>query len=404
MISKNYLLKIGLCTSILLIFSVCVFADDSEFRLIVSRNDNRSTNDGRLHVDIEMRIAPGSTSPRTLNSLTLDVTYGPELSAFTSNPDSNWFSATAGYDLSVNKLTSPVNYYRVLVTGNGIGKNGPGDPPGFSVTNSWQRVVTLRWNIATVSPSYNVAFITTSDCAAYFDNLNNNPQTTLTEWATATSSSANLLVAARVFLQGPYSTSTHAMTTNLRTPTDWVPLTSPYDWDKRTVSSIPSSITDWVCVQLRSSATGKVVSARSMFLRNDGYIVDDDGSTTQFTMHSLEGEKDYYLVIRHRNHLAVMSNATPLNASSATPYNFTDALSKYYGNDAKLLETGVYGMYAGDADQNNFISAVDKNAYWLPQNGLFGYLKGDFDLNGFVNAIDKNAYWRLNNGKLGQVP
>ena len=55
-----------------------------------------------------------------------------------------------------------------------------------------------------------------------------------------------------------------------------------------------------------------------MFLRNDGHIVADDGTTQQFTMASPEGEKDYYIVVRHRNHLAVMSNTTPLSARTKT--------------------------------------------------------------------------------------
>ncbi|MBN2356264.1 hypothetical protein JXO59_09130 [candidate division KSB1 bacterium] len=402
MLKKVSLLKMLLCICILTAYGSAVFADDSEFRLVISRNDNRNTNDGRLHVDVEMRIAPGSTSPRTLNSLTVDVTYGTELTAFATNPDSNWFAGTTGYDLSVNKLTSPVNYYRVLVTGNGIGKNGPGDPSGFTVTSSWQRVVTLRWNIATVSPSYTVDFVTTTDCAAYFDNLNNNPQTDLTEWATSTCSPANLLVAAKIFLHGPYNTTSHNMTTALRTPTDYVPLTSPYDWDKRTVGSIPSTITDWVCVQLRSSASGKVLSAKSIFLRNDGYIVADDGTTQQFTMASLEGEKDYYIVIRHRNHLAVMSNSTPLSAGSVSTYDFTDALSKYYGSDARLLETGVYGMYAGDADGNGTVDANDRSATWNDRNAV-GYQNSDCGLDGTVDANDRSITWNLRN-KFSNVP
>lgn len=375
-------------------------ADDSEFRLVVSRNSN--TTGGRLHMDLEMRIASGSTGPRTLNSLTIDVSYGAELTAFTSNPDSNWFTNTSGYDLSVSKLTSPFNYYRVLVTGNGIGKTSAGVPPGFSVTTSWQRVVTLRWTIGTVSPSYTATLLNTTDCAAYFDNLANNPTADITEWATSVHTPATLRVAVRMFLNGPYDTAADQMTVALN-PT-YLPLTSPYVWDHRTVGAIPGTITDWVCLQLRDRNNGAVLSSKSAFLRRDGYVVADDGTTQEVTMDSPTGEDNYYIVVRHRNHLAAMSTATPLYAGSVSTYDFTTAQNKFYNNGGKLLETGVYGMYAGDGDQNNYINASDNNAVWKVQTGTYGYLTGDFNLSGLVNATDRNAYWKVNTGTVGQVP
>lgn len=406
MSSKLIVVAATFCIGILLGYASMSQADDTEFRLVVSKNDNIAT--GRLHIDLEMRIAAGSTTPRTLNSLTIDVTYGSELTAFSTNPDSNWFSLTTpmpGYDLSVSKLTSPSNYYRVIVTGNGIGKSGSGTPPGFSVTNSWQRIVTMRWNIATVNPSYNVSFITTTDCAAYFDNNQNNPTADITEWATATKAIATLRLATKIFLHGPYDTETNLMTNALRSPVEYLPLTSPYDWDKRAVVSIPSTITDWICVQLRSYSNGAVICARSAFLRNDGYVVADDGLTQEISFTSPGGEDSYYFVIRHRNHLAVMSSsAIALSAGSVSTYDFTTALSKFYNSGGKMLETGVYGMYACDGDQNKYINATDLNAVWRPQTGNYGYYTGDFNLSGLVNATDKNAYWRLNTGIVGQVP
>ncbi len=389
-----------LCLAAFLLFALAasLWADDSEFRLIVTKNSGAVG--ARFHVNLEMR-AP---TTRTLNSLTIDLTYGPELTAFATNPDSNWFSATTGYDLSVSKLTSPVNYYRVLVTGNGIGKSGAGTPPGFNVTTTWQRVVTLRWSIGTLSPSYNVAFVTTTDAAAYFDNLANNPEGDLTEWATDTKAGAALKIATRVFLHGPYSTTTHSMTTALNPA--YIPLTSPYSWDPRTIGAIPADVTDWVLLQLRSSTTGATIAARSLFLHKDGYLVADNGTTTEHTISSLEGVKDYYLVIRHRNHLAVMSQSgVTLNTTSPpATYDFTTALNKHYGGDARLLEAGVYGMYAGDANGNGMVQTTDKNVDWRTDVGKTGYYGADMNLNSMVQTTDKNSYWRLTVGKNSQVP
>ena len=65
-----------------------------------------------------------------------------------------------------------------------------------------------------------------------------------------------------------------------------------------------------------------------LFLKSDGTIVDTDGtSPVQFTGLSAG---NYYIVIRHRNHLAIMSaSAIPLSSSSAL-YDFTTAQSQAY--------------------------------------------------------------------------
>ena len=65
-------------------------------------------------------------------------------------------------------------------------------------------------------------------------------------------------------------------------------------------------IVDWVLVELRTgTAAGTKVATRAAFLKSDGTIVDTDGtSPVQFTGLSAG---NYYIVIRHRNHLAIMS-------------------------------------------------------------------------------------------------
>ena len=112
----------------------------------------------------------------------------------------------------------------------------------------------------------------------------------------------------------------------------------------------------------------------------------------------------YYIVIRHRNHLAVMSNEVhSLAAGSSILYDFTTGTDKYEGADAALLETGVYGMYAGDANNNQQVQNDDKNDIWKVQVGLAGYRSADFNLNGQVQNDDKNDIWKKNVGKGTQV-
>lgn len=101
--------------------------------------------------------------------------------------------------------------------------------------------------------------------------------------------------------------------------------------------------------------------------------------------------------------------AKTINSTSSTiTYDFTTGADKYYGGGAGAveLETGVWGMIAGDANGDGTVNAVDYNDHWLIQNGTtYDYSKtGDFNLDGTINAVDYNNFWLLNNGTATQVP
>jgi len=111
-------------------------------------------------------------------------------------------------------------------------------------------------------------------------------------------------VAAKIFLQGPYNASNNNMNTTLNAD---VPLTSPYPEDSRTASAKPAAAVDWVLVQLRDQTTpSTVIGSRAAFLKADGTLIEDDG-TAGIGIKAAPG--DYYISIKHRNHLAVMTSA-----------------------------------------------------------------------------------------------
>ena len=145
----------------------------------------------------------------------------------------------------------------------------------------------------------------------------------------------NLLLKVKIFLEGAYNSTSHQMDANLGNN---IPKTSPYPEDPRTVNSIPSNVVDWVLIQLRTTADGTAVVSKSAFINKDGRIVADDGSTGEIELTAAEG--NYYIVIKHRNHLAVMSkNQVSLNATTSTLYDFTTGSDKFYGSGgAKQLE------------------------------------------------------------------
>ena len=200
----------------------------------------------------------------------------------------------------------------------------------------------------------------------------------------------------KVFLEGPYKDGVMNRDLNIE---KLIPLSQPYSispWNysgNESVSTVPTHIVDWVLVDLRSSILpSSTVARKAAFLRNDGSITALDGvSPLTFTQTG-----SFYVVIKHRNHLSVMS-AQPVQISNSTiQYDFTTSEDKAYGDSSLVdLGNGVYGMIGGDVDANGTIN--DKDVIDVSQN-LFsnGYSQEDSDMNSPVNVLD---YKLPNNNK-----
>ena len=209
-----------------------------------------------------------------------------------------------------------------------------------------------------------------------------------------------IVVNAKVFLEGPYDQiHGNIMFTDLNTY-NVIPTTDPYTGSQR-VGSIPVGVVDWVLVQLRTgTASGTTVASRAAFLMSDGSVVDLDGSST-VTFSGLS-TGNYYIVIRHRNHLPVMSKNVVLLSSSSSPYDFTTA-DQAYGTDAvKPLPGGGFAMVAGDVNVNGGIGASDLISV-LAAVGAEVYDSNDVGMNGGVGASDLILVLS-NVGQISQVP
>jgi hypothetical protein len=92
---------------------------------------------------------------------------------------------------------------------------------------------------------------------------------------------------------------------------------------------------------------------------------------------------------------------------STTAYDFTAGQSQAYGTQPmNLLESGVYGMVAGDANRSGIITAADANNVFGTLN-VAGYNFNDINLTGIVTAADANSvYSNLNRatGVPGEAP
>lgn len=203
----------------------------------------------------------------------------------------------------------------------------------------------------------------------------------------------------KCFLQGAYE-SNYIMNTALLNS---IPYISPYSQDPVAIDQIPADMVDWVLLELRTTLSGSAVKSQSMILHADGSITSLDLPVFLFwNTRPLQ----YYVVIYHRNHLPIISSSAIQfkNEEEAVNYNFTSALNVYGSGSVIKLENSLYGMIAGDANQDGNVFPDDLNDVWRLQVGQNGYLEGDFNLDGNVFPDDRNDLWRINSGKSTNVP
>ena len=207
-----------------------------------------------------------------------------------------------------------------------------------------------------------------------------------------------VLINTKVFLEGPYS---NGKMSTLLEDQNLLPKTDPY-LGIVTLNKIPANIVDWVLIELRTGTSkNTMLFSKPAFIRSDGKIVDEDGISNV----AIDGlkEGDYYLIIKHRNHLKIMSSKPIHLSQNSELYDFSSNINSAFGKDALVkLGNNNYGMYSGDGDANGMINIVD---YKSVGNYIFqfGYMIGDLDMNSIIDIRDfekssKNLF------KCSQVP
>jgi dienelactone hydrolase len=242
-----------------------------------------------------------------------------------------------------------------------------------------------------------------------FNNLLNNPS------GITSSQECNIkLFDLKVLLEGPFENG--LMNTSLNSSV-LLPLSQPYQsspWNytgQESVSAMPNdSIVDWLLIELRdatsaaSAVPSTVIARKAAFLNADGSVIDH--RTLQYPRFDLDISQNLFVVVRHRNHLPVMSSLSFTGVDGLFQYDFTDDIFNIYGgiNSVNTLPGNQFGMIAGDIDASGVIDSNDKTGLWESQSGQSGYLQADIDLDGQADNPDKNDLWLKNLGKTSQVP
>ena len=141
-----------------------------------------------------------------------------------------------------------------------------------------------------------------------------------------------------------------------------------------------SHITDTIRVYLASST--------SPFIYKDSTIVILSSGGNAVPTFSKTGNGDYYIVVKHRNHLETWSKQPQLFTSGmSVNYDFTSSASQAYGNNMKQFGN-AWVFIGGDVNLDGSIDAMDI-AMFITQFGNTGsYLSCDFNGDGSVDAMD----------------
>ncbi|MBK7946084.1 MAG: hypothetical protein IPJ85_12625 [Flavobacteriales bacterium] len=165
------------------------------------------------------------------------------------------------------------------------------------------------------------------------------------------SASPTVSLRVKAFLEGPYNSGTTLMNTGLRSA-GYIPLSQPYTTlgyahvggggNETTTSTVLSTTgnnapVDWVVVELRSSTNStNVVATRSALIQADGDIVSAADNSAALTFGAPSGS--YYVAVRHRNHLGVMTAGTVALTSTAVSIDLSNGSAAMYGG-ANALKT-----------------------------------------------------------------
>ncbi len=222
----------------------------------------------------------------------------------------------------------------------------------------------------------------------------------------------------KILLEGPYDATSGLMSDNLRA-TGLIPSEEPYTalgfthFGGGGESVAPAVLTvigndaivDWIFLELRDAADFSVtIATRSALLQADGDIVDTDGVSSVTFNNIADG--NYYVVAKHRNHLAVMTpGSLPMNQSSSYLHDFSTG-SAYglisFGDIQKLVSGGKFALWEADFDHSGSIDAADRSDGWNFRNQT-GYLPQDSNFDGVCDAAERSKAWN-NRNKISRVP
>lgn len=265
--------------------------------------------------------------------------------------------------------------------------------------SAWQPATnTLSWNMNTSGAGTCVVYCELKNASGNILSSSDDIDVNIAGGGT---SSSGVVIKVKIALQGTYNTTNQSMNTNLRN-SNLLPTTQPFNrppWNYNgsesvsSASAIPTNAVDWVLLEARNGNNNdQIAETKAAFLLSNGNIVDVNGTTQGVVFSSIAANAPYFISVKTRNHLAILSaNAVTVpNTATLDLTNPTNVL----GGAAQLanMGNGVYALIAGDMDANGTITVNDFNYFQAEMSIINSYVDSDCNMDKNVTVADLNLY------------
>ena len=210
----------------------------------------------------------------------------------------------------------------------------------------------------------------------------------------------------KMALQGPWDSSANSMRDDLRI-NGLIPVLEPYSGLGFTLvasggeiadvaqfaANGNNAIVDWVLVELRDrNQPTSVLATKSALLQRDGDVVDVQGHRR--LLFDVPPD-EYFVAVRHRNHLGVMTAGTVMLSGANVSVDFTDPATLVHGQIAQAtVGNGLQALWSGNVNRDGMVKYTgtlnDRDPILVSIGGstatnvVYGYLSSDVNMDGSV--------------------
>lgn len=203
-------------------------------------------------------------------------------------------------------------------------------------------------------------------------------------------------VQVKALLQGAYNMTTLLQNTQLRN-NNLLPALQPFNtlpWNyagTETAATLPANTVDWVLLEVYNPDMS-LAETHAALLLNDGTLANAENGSTGVIFYNLTPGNSYYLALKPRNHLAVIS-ANTVQLPNAAGYDFTlPGSAQNSAGNLVQVSAGKYALKAGDLLADGVITVADFNLYLQQGSATGQYSAADVNLDGNITIADFNLY------------
>lgn len=156
---------------------------------------------------------------------------------------------------------------------------------------------------------------------------------------------------------------------------------------------------DWVVVEMRSSSSpSTVLQSIPCIVRRNGEVITTSNNTTITS--PFGGTGSYYIGVKHRNHLGIMTSS-PITVNSSNPLiDFTNPSTGVYGTSSRMVIGSYSCLWSGNTNFNGVVkytgSGNDRDPILIkvgstnPTTVVLSYCGEDVNMDGYAKYTGPN--------------